>query len=239
MKLKRVTSFVIILVLPYMIGCKKINEGIKLDNGTTKYGITKEKDSYEIKKKEEKITYEDQEAFINYDQSIDSTSLNQYEKVTVLEKEKGKYLIETNDYENIYIDENSITLLPDDYIEVDIEDQSLKLYQDNDEVLSSDIVSGKNQSPTDLGYYQIEYKDTNVTLKGSNSDGSSYESFVSYWMPFNLNTGEGLHDATWRDSFGGDIYEYEGSHGCVNMPYDNAEELYNNIETGTKVLIHK
>ena len=40
---------------------------------------------------------------------------------------------------------------------------------------------------------------------------------VTYWMPF--NGGIGFHDATWRGCFGGQIYIWSGSHGCVNMPY--------------------
>ena len=63
-----------------------------------------------------------------------------------------------------------------------------------------------------------------------------YESFVSYWMPF--NGGIGMHDATWRGSFGGSIYMYSGSHGCINMPPAKAAELYGMLPIGTPVVIH-
>ena len=36
-----------------------------------------------------------------------------------------------------------------------------------------------------------------------------YESFVYFWMPF-LDYDFGLHDATWRWDFGGDIRFYDG-----------------------------
>ncbi len=39
--------------------------------------------------------------------------------------------------------------------------------------------------------------------------GADYASPVSFWMPF--NGGVGFHDATWRSSFGGTIYQYNGS----------------------------
>jgi len=48
-----------------------------------------------------------------------------------------------------------------------------------------------------------------------------------------------MHDATWRKKFGGTIYEKDGSHGCVNMPLDVTDDIYNNVSVGTKVLIHK
>ena len=53
-----------------------------------------------------------------------------------------------------------------------------------------------------------------------------------------LGNGYGLHDATWRSSFGGDIYKYSGSHGCVNLPPSKAGELYDLISVGTIVIIH-
>ena len=48
----------------------------------------------------------------------------------------------------------------------------------------------------------------------------------------------GLHDASWRTEFGGDIYQWEGSHGCVNMPYEQALVIYSNIDVGTPVVVY-
>lgn len=59
---------------------------------------------------------------------------------------------------------------------------------------------------------------------------------VSYWLSFIGGT-YGFHDATWRSYFGDYIYTYDGSHGCVNLPYWAAEELYNNADEGTPVFI--
>lgn len=56
-------------------------------------------------------------------------------------------------------------------------------------------------------------------------------------MPY--NGGEGLHDASWRYSFGTENYKTSGSHGCINLPPQVADEIYNNSEVGTKVLVHK
>ena len=56
-------------------------------------------------------------------------------------------------------------------------------------------------------------------------------------MPFNYN-GQGMHDATWRSSFGGNIYKYNGSHGCVNMPLDKAGKLYKMTDNGVPVIVY-
>ena len=45
----------------------------------------------------------------------------------------------------------------------------------------------------------------------------------------------GIHDASWRSSFGGEIYKYNGSHGCINMPYYNVSKLYDMVQVGTPV----
>lgn len=241
MKLKRVTAAAIILLMPYVIGSKKLDDGIVLEKDKNTYKVEKlEETKVEIEENEEPediVETEDFTAYINEETEKGDLYLEKYQKVNVLEKYNDTYLIETEDYEEEYVNEDIITKLPENYIEVDISNQTLKLYSGNDEILTSDVVTGKNSTPTDLGYYEVAYKDTDVTLKGSNGDGTNYASFVSYWMPF--NGGEGFHDATWRSTFGGSIYEDEGSHGCVNMPYENAKELFNNIESGTKVLIHK
>ena len=75
-----------------------------------------------------------------------------------------------------------------------------------------------------------------TTLKGKNADGSDYASPVTYWMPF--NGGIGMHDATWRSTFGGKIYLNAGSHGCVNMPYQKAGSVYNNVSAGYPIVVH-
>ena len=55
-------------------------------------------------------------------------------------------------------------------------------------------------------------------------------------MPF--NGGIGMHDATWRGSFGGSIYQYSGSHGCINMPKAKAASLYEMIEKDCTVVCY-
>ena len=65
-----------------------------------------------------------------------------------------------------------------------------------------------------------------------------YQVFTYYWMPIDLNTGVGLHDATWRSTFGGSYYLGSGSHGCVNMPLSTAKVIFNNFADGTPVIVH-
>ena len=84
---------------------------------------------------------------------------------------------------------------------------------------------------TPSGAYPLTYKQRNATLRGAD-----YATPVSYWMPFNGNIG--MHDATWRGSFGGSIYRTNGSHGCINLPKAAAKTIFENIEKGMPVLCY-
>lgn len=118
------------------------------------------------------------------------------------------------------------------YIDVSISEQRLNYYEYGKLVLSSDIVTGVNNG-TPTGNYRVLNKARNVTLKGAN-----YTSFVNYWLAF-IGHSYGIHDASWRTNFGGSIYKYNGSHGCINMPYTNASKLYNMVDIGTPVHVNK
>ncbi|MBQ3290992.1 MAG: L,D-transpeptidase family protein [Mogibacterium sp.] len=125
------------------------------------------------------------------------------------------------------------------YVFVSIEKQHLTYFVDGKPVLDCPVVTGNTYAGhnTPRGTYRIQYMARNQMLKGREDNGDEYESFVSYWMAF-IGNSYGLHDATWRGSFGGNIYQGAGSHGCVNMPYSSAAELYGLVSPGTLVMIY-
>ncbi|MCD8082383.1 MAG: L,D-transpeptidase/peptidoglycan binding protein [Clostridiales bacterium] len=122
----------------------------------------------------------------------------------------------------------------DTYVEINLSAQHLYYYVDGSLLLESDFVSGNESRNmgTPTGIYPLTYKQRNATLRGE-----GYATPVSYWMPF--NRGVGMHDASWRGSFGGNIYKTNGSHGCINLPSSVAKTIYENISAGTPVLVYK
>ena len=120
-----------------------------------------------------------------------------------------------------------------DYVEVDFENQKMYCYRDGQLKLESDVVTGniRNHCNTPEMVSSIYFMQKNRTLHGDN-----YDTFVYYWMAFYNHYG--LHDATWRKSFGGDIYLTNGSHGCVNLPKDVAGELYDLVYVGMPVVLY-
>lgn len=121
----------------------------------------------------------------------------------------------------------------DTYVEIDLSNQHLYLYVEGKLTLESDFVSGNAARGwnTPAGVFGLTYKTRDAVLRGDN-----YATPVSYWMPFNGNIG--MHDATWRNSFGGDIYLTNGSHGCINLPYENAKIIYEYVYTGFPVICY-
>ena len=119
------------------------------------------------------------------------------------------------------------------YIEIDYTNQHLYYYKDGSLEEETDIVSGnisKNNGSLD-GVFKIVYKESPATLVGEN-----YQSDVTYFMPFAYNVG--IHDADWRSAFGGEIYKTSGSHGCINVPKEAAEKLFEIVEKGTPVIAY-
>lgn len=119
------------------------------------------------------------------------------------------------------------------YVEIDLSNQHLYMYQDGEIVLESDFVSGNvaNGKTTPGGVFGLTYKTRDAVLRGPD-----YETPVKYWMPFNGDIG--MHDATWRNDFGGDIYLTNGSHGCINLPLSKAKEIYDYVSKGFPVICY-
>ncbi|MBQ1457320.1 MAG: peptidoglycan binding domain-containing protein [Butyrivibrio sp.] len=119
------------------------------------------------------------------------------------------------------------------YVEVDLDHQHVYVYENGSLVIDTDCVSSKatNDRVTPTGTFGITYKERDATLTGQN-----YSSDVKYWMPFYGNVG--LHDASWRSSFGSDIYVTNGSHGCINLPPDAAAVIFEHVEKGEAVIVY-
>jgi hypothetical protein len=120
------------------------------------------------------------------------------------------------------------------YVEINITRQYLWFYKNGKLITQGAVVTGNPNKghSTVLGTYMLNYKENGSCLRGP-----GYEAEVTYWMPFFGNIG--LHDASWRNSFGGDIYKSRGSHGCVNAPVYLAKTIFENIEDGTPIICYE
>lgn len=120
------------------------------------------------------------------------------------------------------------------YIEVDLARQKLWYYKDGALQLETNVVTGNptkgNGTPTGTDRIWSRERDRYLT-------GETYRSKVSYWAPINWS-GVGLHDASWRSTFGGNIYKSGGSHGCINIPVPVMKNLFPQTFAGMPVIVY-
>lgn len=119
------------------------------------------------------------------------------------------------------------------YVEVDMTIQKMMFFKDKEKVFETEVVTGctsQGMGTPELVCH-VYSKNRNRILQGTN-----YRSFVNYWVP--VYGGIGIHDATWRNKFGGELYKRSGSHGCINTPLEKMKELYDMLEVGMPVVIH-
>lgn len=120
----------------------------------------------------------------------------------------------------------------DTYIEVDMTNQMMYYYVDGVLTIETPVVTGNTSlgrgTPTGTNYVYAKQK--NRVLRGRD-----YESFVKYWIP--VNGAIGIHDASWRSEYGGELYKTGGSHGCINTPLTEVSTLYEMVEIGTPCIM--
>ncbi|WP_408071098.1 L,D-transpeptidase [Butyrivibrio sp. JL13D10] len=120
-----------------------------------------------------------------------------------------------------------------EYILVDMGNQHLSYYKNGKIKIEYDIVTGNTGlgRGTPVGLFHVYNKRYHTILRGVD-----YASYVNYWL--GVNKGIGIHDATWRSQFGGEIYKHSGSHGCINSPLEFMQKLYESVEVGVPVLLY-
>ena len=123
----------------------------------------------------------------------------------------------------------------DTFVEISIDNQYMWYFLNGELLVETPVVTGNlstgGMDITRRGYFHIYYMVTDVFLSGP-----TWYDHVDYWMPF--DGGIGLHDSSWRDEYGGDIYITDGSHGCINTPLEAIGTIYNNIWDGVPVIVY-
>jgi lipoprotein-anchoring transpeptidase ErfK/SrfK len=114
------------------------------------------------------------------------------------------------------------------WIEVDLTKQRVIAWEGKRWVEAMIVSTGKADTPTVTGIYDIYIKHRETRMQGEDYDLSD----VPYVMYF--SGGYGFHGAYWHNSFGTPV-----SHGCVNLAVDKAKWLYDFASIGTTVVVHR
>lgn len=167
------------------------------------------------------------------------------EKDAILSLLNGESSDKNQTREPYYTQTAASTGTPDfgnSYIDLNLTTQHMYLIIDGVVTFQSDVVTGlpTPEKITPNGVYDILDMQSPYTMHGDTDPATGEPSYVttcSYFMRMTW-TGVAFHDASWQSSFGGDRYTYAGSHGCINMPPENAATLYGLIWVGLPCLSH-
>lgn len=119
------------------------------------------------------------------------------------------------------------------YIEVSLSKQRLYAYENGKLVREFAISSGTSRYPTPTGDFSIQRKkvDTRMRWEYGPNDPNNYDLPNVPHSQF-FNGPYALHGAYWHNNFGNPM-----SHGCVNLPLDQAAWLYSWSNVGDRVFV--
>ena len=168
--------------------------------------------------------------------------VEQYSVGKLLKGNIGSWAMIEVDNQVGYVATKDIQILTDTYVLVDKSEQTLQLFQDDDLLLESPTITGRNGKSTDSGIFNVYEKKKDYLMKGFDEDTKKwYSAFSKYVVKFNKEYKEYIHDASWRSAneFANavNIYKSNGSHGCVNVPLETAKATFDMCEEGDIVIV--
>ncbi len=119
----------------------------------------------------------------------------------------------------------------DRWIEVDLKEQVLAVYEGGHLIFATLIASGAKPFWTRPGLFQIYEKKERETMRNNDPSDFYYLEDVPYTMYF--DGPRALHGAYWRTRFG-----FPQSHGCVNLSIGDARWLFDWARLGDWVYVH-
>ena len=106
------------------------------------------------------------------------------------------------------------------WIEINIFEQTLSVYEDNQLVFATLVTSGSNRNYTRPGLFKIYEKHESTDMAGDiGQEGAYFLMDVPWTMYFDER--RALHAEYWHDHLG-----YKSSHGCVNMSFPDSDWLF-------------
>ncbi|MBP7960549.1 MAG: L,D-transpeptidase [Caldilineaceae bacterium] len=114
------------------------------------------------------------------------------------------------------------------WIDIDISDQRLVAWEDDVKILETAISTGRAEFPTVAGVFNVRTKFRSTRMRGIGYDTAD----VPWVMYFYDNYA--IHGAYWHNDFGVPV-----SHGCVNLPVNDAKRLFEWAKVGIEVRVHQ
>jgi hypothetical protein len=137
--------------------------------------------------------------------------------------------------ETLLFPENVAAYAPPEYqnggkwISIDLNRQQLTAWEGDDVVQASRVKTGKYGYHTPTGVFKTWSKQPSARMSGSD-----YDLLDVSWTQYFTRSGIALHSAYWHNNYNG----RPGSHGCVNLPPEQARELFMWAPLGITIVTH-
>ncbi|HEY4388515.1 MAG TPA: L,D-transpeptidase [Ktedonobacteraceae bacterium] len=143
-------------------------------------------------------------------------------------------------------------LLNRQVIVVSLARQAMRIYQNGKLIHGLQVTTGRPELPSLPGVWSVQGRLSPTTFTSPDPPGSPYwypPTPIHYAILYHQG-GYFVHDSWWRvdygpgtqfphvDSGGDQQFSYDGSHGCINVPLDEAGWIYNNTGWNTAIIIY-
>ncbi len=135
---------------------------------------------------------------------------------------------------------------------ISLVEQVLRVYQNGKLVRAFYITTGRQELPSLPGVWSVQTRQSPVIFKAADPKGSPYwfpDTLIHYAILYHWG-GYFIHDAPWRANFGPGTqfphhdasgttaYNFDGSHGCINLTEDAAAWVYKHTDWNTAIVIY-
>lgn len=135
---------------------------------------------------------------------------------------------------------------------VSLAEQVMRVYQNGKLVQAFYVTTGRSELPSPPGVWSVLDRKSPATFVAGEPQSSPYwfpPTVIQYAILYHYG-GDFVHDAWWRQSFGpgtqfphGDAggntaYNFDGSHGCINLSIINATWVYKNTNWDTVIVVY-
>lgn len=143
---------------------------------------------------------------------------------------------EIKDVGTVDLDRKTAQATSTKHIVIDRSKQTLYAYEGDMLYLETLVSTGLDLTPTPRGVFRVYKKTPSRYMQGPlpGISGQYYDLPGVPWDLYFTPDGGAIHGAYWHNSFG-----QVWSHGCVNLPLDIAEKLYDWADIGIEVIVQE
>lgn len=135
---------------------------------------------------------------------------------------------------------------------VSLVEQALRVYQNGRLVHSYHVTTGRQELPSLPGVWSVLDRKSPIIFTAAEPKGSPFwfpDTLINYAILYHYG-GYFVHDAPWRanfgpgtqfphqDSSGTTAYNFDGSHGCINLLESDAAWVYHHTDWNTVIVIY-